>query len=449
LPAMPDLLSVWTAEAHGIRKDVLLAAGAALKAANPSVLVRKNMKRQGSKLSTRGLRLDLDEYRRIIVVGGGKASGLMAVEAAKIIGDRLDGGFIIVPDYQKDLPRVGKVRFEKSTHPLPSEKGARAVRRMLRFVDGASRGDLVVVLVSGGGSALMPAPPKGVTVEDLRLTTDLLLKAGADIGETNCIRKHLSQIGGGRLAERVKGAEVLSLVISDVVGDDLSTIASGPTVPDPSTFADARKTLEERRIWTKVPASVRRAVLEGISRKAHETPKPGSRVFEKVNNLVIGSNADACAAAKVSLESRGYRVDLRMGVTGEARVVGRGLAALAASEVAIPWAAVWGGETTVSVKGKGVGGRNQEAALAAAIELRGSARVVLSFFGTDGVDGPTRAAGAVADGTTVERGMRRGLSAEEYLKDNDSHSFFKALGDLIVTGPTGTNVNDVMIAVKA
>lgn len=434
--------------AEGTKRDVLAAVEAAMRGAEPRTLVRRRVKVMGGRMTAGKIDVDLDSFRRVVVVGGGKASGLMAVETERILGDRIDEGVVVVPDYQKGLPRLERISFVRSTHPLPSEKGARAVGRMLEVVERAVAGDLVVVLLSGGASAMMPAPPRGVTVEELKRTTDLLLRAGADIGETNCVRKHLSRVAGGRLAERAKGAEVVALVISDVVGDDLSVIASGPTVPDPTTFSDARGVLEDRGIWRRIPASVRGAISSGASGAEKETPKPGSPVFDRVTNLVIGSNADACAAAKASLESHGYGVLLRTGVTGEARAVGRELARLALSAAPRRWAAVWGGETTVTVRGKGVGGRNQEAALAAAVELRDSSRVAVAFVGTDGVDGPTRAAGAMADGTTFERGRRRGLDATEFLNENDSNTYFKALGGLVVTGPTGTNLNDVMIAAR-
>ena len=443
---MPETLSTAVAHADGIRRDVLAAAEAALLAAEPSALVRRKLKVQRNRLNVGGQSLDLDSFRRVVVVGGGKASALMAAAVERALGERIDDGLVIVPDYQRGLPRLRKVRFAKSTHPLPSGKGEGAVREMLRVLDGVGAGDLVVAVLSGGGSALMPYPLEGVSVKEMALTTDLLLKAGTDIRESNCVRKHLSRISGGRLVERANGADVLALLISDVVGDDLGSIASGPTTPDPTTFLDARRVLEDRGIWKKVPISVRRVIAAGVSGSVEETPKPGSRLFDRVNNLIVGSNADACSAAKRALESRGFRAALKTGVTGEARVVGRDLARLALSRRAHRWAVVWGGETTVTVAGKGVGGRNQEAALAAAIELEGSSGVALACFGTDGVDGPTDSAGAVVDGTTLGRGLRRGLDAAEFLRNSDSHTFFKALGDLIFTGPTGTNVNDVMIA---
>jgi glycerate-2-kinase len=435
---------------RGARRDALLAAMAALDAADPGKMVGRAVTLDGSCMIVGGHRYGLDTYRRVIVLGGGKASSLMAAEMEHILGERIDEGVVIVPDNLGELPRLKRVRFEPSTHPLPTEKGVLAVRRMLGAVDQAGGGDLVVFLVSGGGSSLMPMPVKGVGLEDLRDTTELLLKAGAGIVEANCVRKHLSQIGGGRLAERVRGADVLSLVISDVVGDDLGSVSSGPTVPDPTTFTMAKRVLEGHSIWGKAPPSVRRTIQAGIDGVEEETPKPGSPSFARVSNVLVGSNKIACVAAKASLEEMGYPVLFFLeSVTGEAREVGNRLAGLARQRPdGGAWAAVAGGETTVTVKGSGKGGRNQELALAAAIALRGTSKMTVLSFATDGVDGPTDAAGAIVDSTTYERARSKGLDPGRFLDDNDSHTFLEALGDLVVTGPTGTNVNDVMIVLK-
>ena len=437
------------ARSDGMKGDALRAVDAALKASDPSLLVRRAVRLDHGRLKVGGLDRTLAGYRRVVVVGGGKASGLMAAEAERILGDRIDEGVVIVPDYQRRLPRLRRVEFARSTHPLPSEKGAKAVRRMLRALDGTGRKDLVVALMSGGGSALMPAPVEGVTVEELVRTTRLLLKAGAEIGEINCVRKHLSQVAGGRLLEKTGGAEVLTLIISDVVGDDLSSVASGPTVADPTSFPQARRILEVRKAWKRIPGSVRRIIRSGIDGKISETPKPGDRVFERVTNVLVGSNEVAVSAVKTSLEGSGYRVGLVGSVTGEARMVGKRLARVIRMAPGHGRrAVVWGGETTVTVRGRGVGGRNQELALAAAIELKGTSRMAVTSFGTDGVDGTSAAAGAYADSITCERARDLGLVPERYLRDNDSHSFFRALGDLVTTGPTGTNVNDVMMALR-
>ena len=443
----PNLEST-VSEARRERRDALLAVRACLRAADPRLMVRRAMKLEGGTVSVKGRRLDLDSFRRVLVIGGGKASGLMAVEVEHILGDWIYGGVVVVPEAQRFLPRLKKVAFAWSTHPVPTEKGVRATKKMLYALAGAGAQDLIICLISGGGSALMPLPVDGVSVHDLGETTKMLLRAGADIGEINCVRKHLSQVAGGRLAERTRGAEVLSLVVSDVVGDDLGTIASGPTAPDLTTYLEAMQTLKRRGIWDRVPAAVREVVQSGVDGELAETPKRGDVAFASGNNVLIGSNRIACTAARASLRRSGYRVPSFLGeVTGEAKVVGRRLARLARSEPrGRKWAAVWGGETTVKVRGKGIGGRNQELALAAAVGLRGAPETVVVSFGTDGIDGPTDAAGAVADSTTYRRGMSMGLDPEEFLENNDSYTFFKTLGDLIITGPTGTNVNDVMMA---
>jgi glycerate-2-kinase len=445
-PGLTDAID----RARGARRNALLAAREALRAADPRKLVAGAVTLDGGSLTAGGRSYDLGAYPKVVLLGGGKASGLMAAEMERILGDRIDEGVVVVPDTQKALPKLERVRFEESTHPLPTEKGVLAVRRMLEVADRVGSGDLVLFLVSGGGSALMPLPVDGVSLEELRDTTGLLLKSGADIVEMNCVRKHLSQIAGGRLVERVRGAEVLSLIISDVVGDDLGSVASGPTVPDPTTFAMAREVMERHGIWENVPSAVRRTIQAGVSGAVGETPKPGGASFANVHNVLLGSNKVACTAAKASLEGAGYRVRFFLeSVTGEAREVGKRLADLVRSGPGDgAWAAVAGGETTVTVRGPGKGGRNQELALSAAMALRDTSRTTVLSFATDGIDGTTDAAGAIADSTTYERARNRGLDPERFLEANDSYAFFEALGGLVVTGPTGTNVNDVTIVLK-
>ena len=447
---MSDRLSGAIAGNRGGRREVLMAAKAALDAADPRALVRRALSLRGETLAAGGRRYSLKGPRKIYAIGGGKCSGLMAVELESLLGDRIESGVVIVPEYQRGLPRLDRVRFARSTHPLPTEEGMAAVRRMLETADRAGEGDLVICLISGGGSALMPLPVPGVSLAELKETTRLLLDSGAEIGEINCVRKHLSQLGGGKLARRICKAETLSLIISDVVGDDLGSVASGPTVADPTTFGMARSALKRRRIWGAVPLSVRDSIDKGAAGRVDETPKPGSPSLARVSNVMVGSNRIACEAARAHLLKRGYRVSsFRVGVTGEASSVGRMLAADARR-----WtggglkAAVWGGETTVTVRGRGTGGRNQEVALGWAEALGEAEGVTLLSMGTDGIDGPTDAAGAICDSETAARARKLGLSPGRFLAANDSYSFFRALGDLVVTGPTGTNVNDIMILVK-
>ena len=435
------------AKSSGTRKDALLAARGAIASADPGLMVRRALTLEGEELLTLDGKFDLAKYDRIIVVGWGKASALMAEELEHILGERIGMGLVVVPEFQKNLPILSRIKFETSTHPLPTEKGVRAARMILDKIEGLGKGDLIICLVSGGGSALIPLPVDGVSLDDLRQTTELLLRSGADIKEINCVRKHLSQILGGRLIEKTAGTDVLSLVVSDVAGDDLGAVSSGPTVPDPTTFAMAKNVLERYEIMAALSASIRRSILLGVQGKVSETPKPGNAIFGRTHNLLIGSNRDACAGAKTCLENRGYNVPIVLeSVTGEARGFGEKLADLArANSAGGRWAALAGGETTVTVKGPGKGGRNGEVALSAAIALGGSGGGTVLSFGTDGLDGTSYAAGAIADSKTLDRARQMRLDPRKCLEENDSQTFFERLGDLVVTGPTGTNVNDVMM----
>lgn len=442
--AAGKLLELAGASSEG-RGAAFEAAAMALRAVDPRVLVREALEVDGARMGVAGRTYALDAYKRVFVIGGGKASGLMAVGLEEVLGDRLEEGAVVVPDYQGDRPRLGHTRFLPSTHPLPSEEGVRAVSTMLGVARRAKEGDLVVCLISGGGSSLMPYPSEGVGLEDLKRATDLLLRAGASIGEMNCVRKHLSGISGGRLVRMLGGAEVLALVVSDVVGDDIGSIASGPTSPDPTTFSQARDILRRYGVWGEALPRVAEVIERGVRGEVDETPKPGEKEFARVSNIVVGSNATACKAAESALRRRGLEVASRWGVVGEARAVGRELAGAAGGRGT---ALVWGGETTVTVRGRGKGGRSQEVALSAAIALERAKGTAVLAMGTDGIDGPTDAAGAISDSETCERGRRAGLDPVAHLDDDDSYPFFRALGDLVITGPTGTNVTDLMILVR-
>ena len=319
------------------------------------------------------------------------------------------------------------------------------------MVDQAGDDDLVVVLISGGGSALMTYPADGVGLEEVRELTGMLLRSGATINELNAVRKHLSSFKGGQLAERAYPATVVSLILSDVVGDPLDTIASGPTAPDGSTFGDAVEVLRRYGLWKSAAASIRRRLEDGVRGRIGETPKPGDRTFDKVFNVVVGSNLVAARAAVERAAALGYNaLLLSTRVEGEARHVGTVYAGIAKDAAAsghpvpVPAAVIIGGETTVTVRGSGRGGRNQELALSAAMRIEGMDAVVAALA-TDGIDGPTEAAGAIVDGWTMRRARAMGLDPVESLRDNDSYRFFSRLGDAILTGPTGTNVNDLAL----
>ncbi len=430
--------------------DVLGALDAAIAAGDPKQLLDENIRFDGGTLRVRSLRLDLSRYRRVLVVGGGKASGKMALELERILGRRITAGVVNIPEYQEFSTKGSLITFNPATHPMPSTKGVRGVRMMLELVGVPSSDDLIICLFSGGGSALLPLPLGGVTIRDKVRVTRLLLRSGADIHEINAVRKHLSLVKGGRLAELLFPATVVSLIISDVVGDRVDSVASGPTAPDPTTFSEAKQVLVDRSVWDKVAPSVRDVMAKGISGRIDETPKPGSRVFRRVHNIVIGSNRISRLSAAQELRRMGYHTTVLRGeVTGEASKAGIRMARMVKdlASQARPWALVGGGETTVTVRGRGRGGRNQEFALSIALAIEGISGIAVGSAATDGVDGPTDAAGAVADGETVARGKGEGLSARLCLERNDSYTFFKRLGDLIMTGPTGTNVNDVFVAI--
>ena len=435
-----------------LHRDVLEAMNEALVAADPARIVRKSLRLNGGILRADALQFRLKDYRRIFVIGGGKASGYMAEEVEKLLGNRIARGLVIVPDYLRPTPRGRRVRYHPATHPIPTRKGLEAVLAMLRLVENVSREDMVIVLLSGGGSALMTLPVQGISLNDEARVTSLLLKSGASIDEINTVRKHLSQLKGGRLAARLYPATVLTLIISDVVGDGIDAIASGPTAPDPTTFHDSEQVLKKYDLWSQIPKNTRRVISAGLSGSIPETPKRNNKVFMRVHNVIVGNNRASCLAAASAMTKAGYKTQvLSIQITGEAREAGRIFGSIVRDirenslPFAPPAALVAGGETTVTVRGKGKGGRNQELALAAAVKITGSGEVVVGSFATDGIEGGTDAAGALADGSTITRGLKFGMDPEEYLRSNDSYHYFSRLEDLVITGPTGTNVNDIMI----
>ncbi|MDH7487579.1 MAG: glycerate kinase [Anaerolineae bacterium] len=448
---------------------------AALQAVDPGQAVRRQVRREGDWLYVAGQRYDLGEFERVFVVGGGKAGSPMALAVADVLGDRLTAGVVNVkhgyiagrwqvsfgahpslPALQTDLsshlrspePRLDIV---EAGHPVPDAAGLAGAERIFRLLDGLTERDLVICLISGGGSALLPLPAAGITLDDLQALTTLLLRCGATINEFNAVRKHCSRLKGGQLARRAAPAALVCLILSDVVGSPLDTIASGPTVADPTTFADAYGVLERYGILEAVPDSIVAHLRRGLAGEVAETPKPGDPCFRRVQNVVIGDNRMAAHAAQARAQALGFRSQvLTTYVEGEAREVAKVCAALAKEMVesgtplAPPACLILGGETTVTVRGQGRGGRNQELALAAALALDGWERTMVVSLATDGSDGPTDAAGAVATGSTVARARALGLDPAAHLANNDAYPFFAALGDLIFTGPTNTNVNDLV-----
>ena len=393
---------------------------------------------------------NLNEFEKIYLLGTGKASSSMAQALEELLGNRITKG-LITTKYGHGLP----LRFTEvieAGHPLPDSKGLEGAKKMKQLLLQTGPKDLVLFLVSGGGSALLPLPVDGVTLEEKQKLTQLLLACGADIKEINIIRKHLSQIKGGWMARWAYPSTLITFILSDVVGDPLDMIASGPTVPDPSTFEEAWEILEKYDLIEKVPSSIRNHLLRGKEKKVDETPKPGDEIFKKIFNLIIGSNFLALLEAEREAKKKGFHtLILSSSIVGETREVARFHGAIAREVVLTdhpvpkPACILSGGETTVTLQGSGLGGRNQEFCLAGAFEIEGVEKVVILSGGTDGTDGPTDAAGAISDHTTLQRARAMGLDPKIYLRNNDSYHFFEKLGDLLVTGPTRTNVMDVRI----
>jgi len=421
---------------------------AALKAVDPIEAVFRYVKMVDGALQVGERRFEFKDYDRILVVGAGKAGAPMARALEDLLGDRISDGVIVVKEGHS-LP-LQYVRIHEAGHPVPDERGIRGAEDILSLVSTAGERDLVLCVISGGGSALLVAPAEGVSLEDKQEVTRLLLACGADIHEINTVRKHLSRAKGGWLARFAHPATVVTLILSDVIGDDLNVIGSGPTVPDPSTFADAEGVFKKYDIWQRVPSSVKERIQQGLKGDLQDTPKPGDIAFQRCCSELVGTNIQALIAASKEAERQGYRpLILSSTVEGEAREVVKVLTAIAkearSSQNPLPPPAciLCGGETTVTLQGDGKGGRNQEFVLAAALIIDGMENVVVLSAGTDGTDGPTDAAGAIADGTTVTRARAKGLDPLKYLRRNDAYHFLQTLGDLVITGPTRTNVMDV------
>jgi hydroxypyruvate reductase len=422
-----------------LRRHAAAIFRAALKAADPAGAVERHLTRLRNSRS-------YSRYRKIYVIGAGKAGASMAHAAERVLGTRIAAGLINVKDGH--VAKLRRIELNECGHPVPDERGAAGAERIARIASTAGRDDLVVCLISGGASALLPFPAEGITLEEKQATTRLLLACGATIHEINAVRKHISGIKGGQLARLASPAAVEALLLSDVIGDDLDVIGSGPTAPDASTFAAVAGIFEKFDIAGRVPTSVLRRIESGVRGEIAETPKPDDPLFARVRNTVVGSNRLALDAAARAAKALGYRtLVLSSEIEGETREIARMHAAIAREiartgrPVRPPACLITGGETTVTIKGDGLGGRNQEFVLAAAIEIAGVDPIVVFSAGTDGTDGPTDAAGAIADGATLGRKP----DARRYLDRNDSYRYFAPLGDLVMTGPTNTNVMDVRL----
>lgn len=435
----------------------ILAKG--LEAADPGRAVRRGLRAEGRQLFVGGRRLT--PRGRVVVLAVGKAARAMADEAVLILRGRLDSGLVVTskgaadarrPPGRKGGPPDGRLRVLEAGHPLPDARGLAAAIEAERLLGGLEKEDLLVLLLSGGASALLPAPVEGVSLEDKARATALLLDTGATIHELNAVRKHLSRFKGGQLVRLASPARVAALVLSDVVGDDLSTIASGPASPDPTTFADALGVLERRGLAKRAPRTVLEHLRAGARGRRRETPKPADPLFRRVTAKVVGSNRLCLEAAAREARRMGYRtLVLTSRLEGEAREVIRVLLALlrecvtGGRPVPLPACLLAGGETTVTVRGSGRGGRNQEMAVAAVDPLAAfETEALVASLATDGVDGRSDAAGGVVDRHTLSRARELNLAPpSEFLARSDSRSFLGPVGGLILTGPTGTNVMDL------
>ena len=438
------------------RKKVLEILEEGLKAADPKIAIKRNVILRNSTAVFGGkVEVDLSRFENIVVVGAGKASGGMGQAIEEIFRDRLTCGVVIVPRGIASKYVCKKIKLIEADHPVPTEKNIMAAEEVVSIIEKYSgENTLFICLISGGGSALLTMPRRGLTIEDMQELTRLLLKCGADITEVNTVRKHLSEVKGGLLAKKAYPSRVVSLIISDVVGDPVEYIASGPTAPDSSTFRDAVEILRRYNVWDKVSDKVKSILLKGCRGEISETPKPGDPIFAKISNIIIASNKLSLEAMKKKCLALGLKpAILTSFLEGEARHVGRVLASIAketalhGSLVKPPCALLAGGETTVTVKGSGRGGRNQELVLGFALAVSGFRKIAFASIGSDGIDGVTDAAGAICDGYTIERGEKLGLDPYIFLEDNNTYEYFKKLNDLIFTGPTGTNVNDLSVAV--
>jgi glycerate 2-kinase len=436
-----------------MENDLKTIYEAAILSVNPYEAVKKHLIRDDSTLTllaeTDALHFHLDEYDSLYIVGAGKATSPMAQAVEDICGHYITEGAISVKyGYTADLK---KIEVLEAAHPIPDKAGRENAEKIVNLLEQATEKDLVICLISGGGSALLPLPPEGITLEQKGETTNLLLKSGASIHEINSVRKHLSQVKGGHLAKKAFPATVINLMISDVVGDNMDVIASGPFVADNSTFQDAVDTLKKYKIYDRVPEEVRNHLDHGTEGRGDETPEKDSPIFKNVANLIVSSNIIACKSAAAAAQNHGYNTlilsSLIEGDTAASAHFHSAIAReilLSGNPIKKPACIISGGETTVEVTGEGLGGRNMEFAMQSIKEIE-NLPVLAASIGTDGTDGPTDAAGAYADGDTMKKSLQLNLDLKEYMKNNDSYHFFDKVGNLIKTGPTNTNVMDIRI----
>lgn len=433
-----------------MRQDAAIIFNSALGAVNAFSAVKKHCCLDKNTFYIDQFAVNLSQYNNIYVIGAGKAAGNMGAAIEEILSSKITDGLINVKYNHTVVLKT--IKLVEAGHPVPDENGRTGALQILHLVEKAKKNDLIICLISGGGSALLPLPTPPLTLTDKQKTIRTLLSCGASINEINALRKHMSLLKGGRLAEKAWPATLITLIVSDVVGNPLDVIASGPTVGDPSTFHDGMDIIRKYDIINRIPASVTKHFQKGVAGKINDTPHPGAPIFDKTFNLIIGSNIEALAAASEMSKSLGYNtVILSSMIEGDTREAAHFHTAIgkeirkSGNPVPPPACVLSGGETTVIIKGEGKGGRNQEFSLTAALDIAGDERIVILSGGTDGTDGPTDAAGAVVDSQTVKRALDSGLNPVHFLENNDSYHFFQKTGDLLVTGATGTNVMDLRI----
>ena len=433
------------------RSISLLALKAAVRAVDPSLCLHSRLRVSGDRIRVGNFTLPLSRFKRIVVVAVGKASSSMMRTTLNELASRDVRGVLVVPKGQK-IPKFNdRVEVFSAGHPLPNEEGEKAAERVISVAKSMDRDELLVCLISGGASAMLPAPPPNIPLTDKTSVTSRLIRSKATIREINTVRRHLSRIKGGRLAELCHASTIISFIMSDVTGNPLHDIASGPTAPDPTSYQDAVEVLRRHGLWSDSPRTVKSHLTRGLKGELPDTPKRGNPVFRRVHNFIIADSHLACIGAKHAIESRGLPASIVTStVDMDARCMAKLLASIAADKTRLRerGALIFGGETTVEVHGDGLGGRNQETALCAAENIAGLDGVVVAAMGTDGIDGHSSAAGAIVDGCTCERASRKKLDLKEFLERNDSFSFFRKLNDCLITGRTGTNVGDIYLALR-
>lgn len=445
-----------------LRKIGLSALEKAISAVKPSILMEKSIKVLDKILIINDKKYDLESFNKIYIIGGGKATAEMAFTLEKILS-RIENieyeGIINIPkeSLQHEIQEKSKISINYASHPIPNERGLIGTKSMIEIIEKSDKNDLIFCLISGGGSALLPLPKQGVNLEDLQNVNSLLLECGASIHEINTVRKHLSDFKGGNLAKMIynsSGATLISLIISDVVGDNLDFIASGPTIPDSTTFKNATDVLKKYDILEKVPKSIKEILLNGISNKELENPKLNDPCFKNVYNCLIGSVESAVNEIILYLEEQGFQVEnFSNEIVGEAREFGKSLRRILPQKIKehanTPRLALIGtGELTVTIHGKGIGGRNQEMLLSFLDQVKKSEfyyKFLIIGANLDGIEGNSEAMGALIDNFTINQINSKKLDSEKYLVDNNSNNFFKLLNSEIITGHTGCNVNDLLL----